>query len=73
MPLPSTLPLTLRSMGSLAQLLGPMARIASSPWGPTVPLTRKPVAVVYRARPFTMWSGPARRLGHDPVCPFLDV
>ena len=69
----STAPLTLRSIGWLAHLLGAAARIANSPCGPTVPLTRSPVAVVYRASPLMMWSGPARRAGHGAVCPFLDV
>jgi hypothetical protein len=66
-------PLTLISIGWVPHLLGSSARISSSPCGPTVPLTRKPLAVVYRAFPLTMWNGPARRFGHGPVCPFLVV
>jgi hypothetical protein len=67
-------PLTLRSIRlGTPHLLGATACIANLPCGPTVPLTLRPVAVVYRACPFVMWSGPARRLGHGAVCPLRVV
>src|SRR5215472_15004095 len=63
------LPLTLSSIGR--EPPGEIDRIVSAPCGPTIPLSWRPVALAYCARPPAMVSGPAARSGHCTVCPFF--